>query len=243
MDLGRFKTVAHQTLHRLGFDVVPYSGRYFSSKLRVETMRRCGVSLVLDVGANEGQYVEEIRRDGWAGSVVSLEPLLDVYRVLALKTQSDERWTALNIAAGAIAAQRVINVAGNTWSSSLLPLTERHTDAAPASRYVSTEIVKIEPLDDIVDLLRINDNTFYLKADTQGYELEVLAGAVAVLQRTAAIELELSLVELYEGQPLFADVMRSVRDLGFVPIDLSPCFVAGGETLQMNGLFVRGTVG
>jgi FkbM family methyltransferase len=109
--------------------------------------------------------------------------LPDVYGRLAEKAKRDTNRTALNIAAGATRERREINISENTWSSSFLPLAERHRDAAPASRYVGTANVNIERLDDVLAGLHLG-GTLYLKADTQGYELEVPAGGTATLART-----------------------------------------------------------
>jgi asparagine synthetase A len=75
----------------------------------------------------------------------------------------------------------------------------------------------------------------------QGYELSALKGAVATLKRAAIVEAELSIAELYEGQPLLPQVVSFLRSQGFVLIDLLPEFrdIRSGDLLQVNGLFVR----
>jgi hypothetical protein len=55
-----------------------------------------------------------------------------------------------------------------------------------------------------------------LKADTQGSELDVLAGAVETLRHVRALELEVEFNPIYDHQPLFGDIDRFLRDRGFV---------------------------
>ena len=54
------------------------------------------------------------------------------------------------------------------------------------------------------------------KLDTQGSELGVLEGATGALASVQMIEVEVEFNEIYEGQPLFGDVDRFLRDRGFV---------------------------
>jgi FkbM family methyltransferase len=239
MDIRQLKTRVHSLLHRCGFDIVPYSGRYFPSKRRIETMYRTGVSVVIDVGANRGQFVDELRGGGWHGPVVSIEPHPSAYAVLADRADADHLWSTINVAVGAKRGAAVLNLADNDASSSILPMTDRHRAVAPESRFGESIEVVVETIDSVVEDRHL-DGTFYLKIDTQGYELEVLRGAVATLEACAAVELELSLEELYEGQPLMADVSRWLLDQGFIPIAQWPILVdPGGAPLQMDAIFVR----
>jgi FkbM family methyltransferase len=232
------KARIHEFLHRLGLDLVPYSGAYFQSKRRVDLMHRHGINVVVDVGANRGQYAREIRRDGWRGRIVSLEPLPDAYRLLSAAADRDPSWRALNVAAGSNQQTLPMNVAANSWSSSLLPIGDRHLAVAPESRYTHSIEVPVERVDDVLERVG-EEGRPYLKADTQGYELEVLRGAERTLARAPLVELELSLVELYSGQPLLPAVARHLLDRGFAPVSLEQSFVCNGKVIQLNGIFVR----
>ena len=55
-----------------------------------------------------------------------------------------------------------------------------------------------------------------LKLDTQGSELGVLEGAVEVLGHVRLLQVEVEFNPIYEGQPLFGDVDRFLREHGFV---------------------------
>jgi FkbM family methyltransferase len=239
VETRRIKTRIHEAFHRCGFDIVPYTGRYFPSKRRIETMRATDVTTVVDVGANEGQFVHEIRRDGWAGPVVSIEPLPAAYSALTDKASRDHLWTTINVAAGAARGVATLNIADNQVSSSLLAMDERHHAAAPGSRFIESIDVVVETIDSLAAEHHFAGR-FYLKIDTQGYELEVLEGAALTINACAAIEVELSLEQLYEGQTLMPEIVRWLLDHGFNATALWPSFVrSDGVPLQMDGIFVR----
>jgi methyltransferase FkbM-like protein len=106
----------------------------------------------------------------------------------------------------------------------------------PSHAYSGTEQVQLARLDD----LDLNGSAAYLKADVQGHELEVLAGAERTLERTAAVELELSFVPLYEGQALAHAVMSWLYERGFrlAAIEVSWRDKQTGDLLLANGLFL-----
>jgi hypothetical protein len=81
-----------------------------------------------------------------------------------------------------------------------------------------------------------------IKIDTQGYELQVLKGASGLLHRVVAMQLELSLVALYEGAPTFSEMLSYMQSIGFEIFNIVPVFRDSrtGRVLQVDGYFVRG---
>ena len=78
-----------------------------------------------------------------------------------------------------------------------------------------------------------------LKADVQGYELEVLKGAPLTFRRLRWIYLELSFVQLYEGQPLAAALISYLADHGFHIDDVVHVTRSGGRAVQADLLFTQ----
>ena len=68
----------------------------------------------------------------------------------------------------------------------------------------------------------------------------MLDSAGALLGEFAAIQLELSSVELYEGQPLEDELTELLSDHGYVLWSMEPGMSGpDGRMLQYDGLFVR----
>jgi FkbM family methyltransferase len=234
----RAKSLLKRALTRL--DV--HAGRHSNTLTgtREAILRGGGVDLVIDVGAHAGEYGTALRAGGYRGEIVSFEPVARQFERLLVAAAGDPAWTCHNRAAGGGAGTAEINVSGNDgFSSSLLAMEDAHRQAVVDSRYERTEKIEIARLDDELAGLSTATRHAYLKVDTQGFEHEVVAGASAVLPGCAAVELELSLTPLYEGQLLIGEMIELMRNHGFCPTHLEPEFVdpRSGELLQVNGLF------
>ena len=199
-------------------------------------------NVVFDVGANVGQYGLSLRKCGFKGRIVSFEAITSVHARLSAVADHDTNWSVAPCCAlGRTTGESNINVAGNSVSSSLLPMSNRHRQASPNSAYITHEAVRVERLDDIARSLVPKDARLLLKVDTQGYEEEVLAGAGLVLKSVTAIQLELSVVPLYQGAPDLRRMLELCESLGFELYGLIPGFFERqtGRLLQMDGLFLK----
>jgi FkbM family methyltransferase len=208
---------------------------------RVKLMASRGVTLLLDVGANVGQYAMRTRNAGYSGRIVSFEPTGAAYAELSARARSDPSWDCRPEALGSSAGESEIHVSRNSYSSSLLEMTDRHLDSAPESVYIGTETISVLPLDPIWDeLVRDSDRPF-LKLDVQGFELEALRGAERSLSKLAGVQCELSLVPLYRGAPTYSEVTERLEAAGFRLAGLEPEFFdpETAELLQADGIFVR----
>jgi FkbM family methyltransferase len=195
-----------------------------------------GVDLLIDVGAHAGEYGAAVRREGYSGQIISFEPVEDHFRRLSVAAGADSAWDCHHCGIGAESGTLTINVSGNDgFSSSILEMEETHERALAESRYYRSEKIEVVTLDHTVK----EGSDIYLKVDAQGYEREVLTGASATLQRCLGVELELSVVPLYTGQPLMGETIEVMRAARFALTHLEPEFIdpASGELLQVNGLF------
>lgn len=225
--------------YELGYEV--HKRSWFGPRDRFKMMKNLGINFVLDVGANDGTYASELRQDGYTGNIWSFEPLKEVFATLNKAAAADKTWRVINCGCGASAASATINVAGNTYSSSILPMLDAHSASAPEAEYVSEESIQICSLDDSVMPSIAPDDAVWLKIDTQGYESEVLKGAVRLMPHVKALECELSLVPLYDGQLLIDDMLKMIYALGFRMVGVSPVFFEPktGYALQIDGTFLR----
>jgi FkbM family methyltransferase len=240
--LGRAGTAMFK---RLGYDIVPHAepGATEEEARRTRLISSLGVTLVLDIGANSGQFATTLRKSGYGGRIVSFEPLSAVFAELQSMCATDPAWECRQFALGASDGTAEINIAGNAGaSSSMLEMKERHLRSAPESRYVGTEQVEVKTLDSIWPEIVANSDRVYLKLDVQGLELEVLRGAADSLAKAIAVQAELSLVPLYEGAPSYRELIDHLdeRGLRLAGLEAGHDDRQTGEMLQADGIFVRG---
>jgi FkbM family methyltransferase len=208
---------------------------------RVRFINQLRVNLVLDVGANVGQYSEELRRAGYKGRLVSFEPLTVPFRRLQAFAGRTGNHQCIQAAVGRTDGTTDIHVSENFVSSSLLPVLDESVKECPESRAVGVETVRLCRLDSVADSFLQTGDCIHLKIDTQGTEMDVLFGAAAVLPQVASVELELSFVPLYKEQTLFAEMCSFLEKAGFRCVWLERGFTnsTSGYVLQMDGFFVR----
>jgi FkbM family methyltransferase len=231
--LDRARTLVSSVTRRFGFDIARFD--------RGKLIAHHHITLVFDVGANIGQYAAELRALGFGGRIVSCEPLREQYQQLARAAAGDPGWVTLNCALGEIDGARTINVAGNSQSSSLMNMLPRHAEAAPHSAYQGVEEVQVRRLDSIFDEHVRDGDRVYLKLDVQGYERLVLEGAERSLPRVEGIQLEMSLVPLYQGEARYTELIAEMTSRGFQLMSVEPAFrdPRSGQLLAMDGIFFR----
>jgi FkbM family methyltransferase len=224
--------------HRLGLHIG--RRRYTLDGAREALLHDGKVDLVIDVGAHQGEYGGLLRAAGYRGEILSFEPVPEHFRRLQAVAGGDAAWNCLNRGGGAKTETAEINISANDGhSSSLLAMTTTHEQAAPGSQFESTQTIELITVDEALRDQGKHPRAAYLKADTQGYEHEVLAGAGETLPHCLAVELELSLTPIYDGQLLLGEMVELMRTKGFRPTHLEPEFVDpnSGELLCVNGLF------
>ena len=181
---------------------------------------------VLDVGARLGEYGVFLRKMGYKGPLYSFEPIQANYRALQQKAQDDPNWNTFELALGSTAEHRRINItSGSDFASFLKPNSFgefRFKDNMDIKEFEEVEVVRLDSF--VVDKNLDLECVFpvVLKSDTQGFDLEVLAGAERVLDHIAIIQVEVAMVPIYVDAPAFSDVNSYLLDKGFVLYNLYP---------------------
>jgi FkbM family methyltransferase len=198
---------------------------------------RC--ALIVDVGANKGQFALVARRHCPEARIVSFEPLPEPAAKFRNLFSADAGVVLHSVAIGAEARQATMHVSHRDDSSSLLPITETQTSVFPGTGERTITQVEIVSLDAVVpDLVRPN----LLKVDVQGYELEVLQGCGRLLDRIDYAYIECSFLELYRGQALADQVIRFLQASGFRLEGIYNLFYnPKGKPVQGDFFFVRST--
>ncbi len=236
------KNALKKSALRLGIEVHRYNPVESTEARLMGLIQTHRIDTIVDVGANDGGYGTLLRRGGFAGSIVSFEPLLEEHARLEALAKSDAKWfIAPRMALGGEDREVEIHVAGNSTSSSILPMNRRHEEAAPESRYVGVQRVPMRRLDQVQHAAIERAQRLMLKVDTQGYEMPVLAGAEGLLPRILGIQVELSVVRLYDGQVLYLEMIQWLLARGFELWGVMPGFVdaKSARMLQFDGVFFR----
>jgi FkbM family methyltransferase len=201
------------------------------------------VNVVLDVGANSGQYAHGLRRAGYKDRIVSFEPLSGPFSLLERKASQDPLWDCRQCALGDSDEKVSINVAGNAGaSSSVLPMLKSHQEAFPPANYIGIEEAPIYRLDTLAPELLSPMDVVFLKIDVQGFEKYVLAGGkTTVADRCIGMQLELSFLPLYEGGMLIREALDLAYSMDFTLTGLFPGFTdpRNDQMLQADGIFFR----
>lgn len=202
-------------LEKVGLSVVRSHQTYEADRLAL--LKRCSIDLVIDVGANSGQYATKLRRDGFMGHIISVEPLPDAFARLQRVMRSDRSWRGVNAAVGPLHGTATLNVSADSVCSSLLLPSDTLLNAIPTAKIVQTITVDVIPLDDLDWPAKCS---MWLKLDVQGFEKQVLEGASDLLKRVRVLELELGLKPSYEQSYTLDDAIPELRAMGFSVVSI-----------------------
>jgi len=180
---------------------------------------------VIDVGAHHGGFGRLVRTAGYAGRIVSFEPVAANFARLQEASKADSDWRVLPQALGPEAGRQPINVTRQSSMPSLRsPSAYGRTYFQGQMDIVDTPMVEVRRLDEVFEecVGGLSNPRVFLKLDTQGYDGEVLRGGARSLGQVLAIQSELSVQAIYEGVPSYADAIAELNALGFELSGLFP---------------------
>ncbi|MDO8334787.1 MAG: FkbM family methyltransferase [Nitrosomonas sp.] len=199
------KDILKHMANMAGFELARRGGVHSTIDSHLASLfKKYAIDCVIDVGANTGQYGEFLRSIGYRGWIFSFEPVKAVFDQLIDRAKGDDKWICKNIALGDKAEKKEINVYSSSVFSSFLDANTYSKNIWKSLESVVSEEVTIARLDDIF-LTEIHERTgglnYYLKLDTQGYDLNVFYGGLETLDKICAMQTELSLIHVYENMP------------------------------------------
>jgi FkbM family methyltransferase len=226
---------------KLGFDLRFYPTK--SIRSRQSFMKSGGFNTILDVGANSGQFVFEVRNEyKFKGKILSFEPISDVFVNLKQKLGKDKNWVGFNFALGNVTKSEVINISKHTPSSSILPFNHDYIRDNTHLSTTKEEVIQIKEFKEIANEFNFDeDSRILLKVDTQGYEMNVLRGCGEYLKLFRGIQIECSIKELYVGESLYSEIFDYLLSNQFSLFTLEPTYYDQNtmELLQIEAYFVN----
>jgi FkbM family methyltransferase len=178
-----------------------------------------GIDVVIDVGANIGQFGRSLRESGYRGRIVSYEPIASAFQALSKAARGDSKWEVHNCGLGATKGVARLNVSELSVFSSILDSTKVASLHDKRIAVDHVEEIEIRTLDEVAAGIQ---GKILLKVDTQGYERQVIEGGRQTLPRLAGIMLELPIIHAYEGVWQFHEAIKFLDDAGFVPAQITP---------------------
>lgn len=236
------KNITRRFIHSLGWDLHRLSPSSNPSRQLLAALNYVQADIVFDIGANIGQFAQQLRSVGFSGKIISFEPLSSEHASLRIAAQGDAKWIVNSrTAVGDQDGEIEINIAGNSVSSSVLPMLEAHSSAAIDSAYIAIERTPLIRLDSVASSYLTTNARPFIKIDTQGFESQVLDGASETIKHAQGVLLELSLVSLYEGQKLWLEMIQRMEAYGFTLWIIQTGFSDphSGRTLQIDAIFLR----
>ncbi len=203
-------------------------------------LKKARIDLVLDVGANEGQFIEQIRKGGYTGEIAAFEPLKKESAMLQAKYGSKK----VRVHSCALS-----NFSGTSQLHFYPETTElasfHQTNVTFHSQWGDVNKTSVEVqtvrLDDVWKDLGASNKRVFMKIDTQGSDYAVLEGSESSLNSILGVQTELSINPIYKNQKGIQQTIDFLRSRGFFLHLLSPVVTSKvtGELLETDGVFFK----
>lgn len=196
---------------------------------------------VIDVGAASGIVSKLLFKAFPNATIYAFEPIPGTFELLKKESQGCSGIEIRNMALGNDVKSLDIHLAARITSSSLLDIKKNLDNDFWAKNLkeegvVSVSMSKLDleiPADKMVNIL---------KMDVQGFELEVLRGAVQTLIRTAIVLVEMQNHDLYVGAPRYYDIDLFLRDQSFELYDMIPSIRQDRKIYEWDAIYVNKSI-
>jgi FkbM family methyltransferase len=173
-----------------------------------------GVTTVVDAGAHYGGFSQIAHFILPHATIVAFEPVPETYDQLLASIKKRQSIVAHNVALGSETGESTMFINTFDQASSLLAPDNVQEKMWPKHHYLSRISVPVRTLDNF-DLHNGSSGKFFIKADIQGSELELLKGASNTLLNTKLLRLEVSFAKLFDNGPLFGEVVTFLEQRQF----------------------------
>lgn len=198
------------------------------------------IGTVIDVGSYIGAFAFAMQIMQTGVHLYAFEPLEENLKQLKLNLKPFSNCQVFPVALGDYPGEVEFWRSEFPASSSVLPMGDLHKTVFPHTACQTKKMVRMARLDDYLPQM-VFEGRVLLKLDVQGFEKQVLQGAVETLKRVDYVLVEVSYQPLYQGQALFGDIYEFLQVQGFQYAGNFSALTSplDGTILQSDALFVR----
>lgn len=174
--------------------------------------------VVLDVGANRGQFAQEVLQMLPDVKIFSFEPVPAAYEELKSLAEKYHQIIPVKRAVSLQNGQSTFFVTASDEGSSLLePLPNQPSQWATLDRRISVETIRLDAFIENENLAIPGGGIALLKSDAQGSDLDVILSAGNFLdpQFIKSILVEINFVNFYHGQQHYHDIFSTLDNAGY----------------------------
>jgi FkbM family methyltransferase len=178
------------------------------------------VDCVFDIGANQGQYAQMLRRKiGYDGLIFSFEPSPHDASIARERSKGDGNWHVIELAIAEVEGEARFNVMRSSEFSSLsAPKHDEVQIFREMNSVAQVVTVKTERLENVLRQLKdkyVFERPF-LKMDTQGFDVKIVKASSNVMQSFVGLQSELAIAKLYADSVDFREALTEYERLGFL---------------------------
>ena len=180
-------------------------------------------TLVLDIGANIGQFLVDLELAKYQGKVLAVEPLPEATKLLYKKAHRNQAITVIPSALTVDESDTIQMYVGSNlgMSSSILRPNASYSKLDPTTSFEVLEgFSSISVSELILRFPEIRTSTILMKIDVQGYECRILQEFLREGVTITALIGETHLVDLYEGSGNLFDYMEFLHHLNHRVLDI-----------------------
>ena len=216
-------------------------GLYYNIAASVELeelVKDLEVDTIIDVGSNKGQFILIIDKFFKNTKVLSFEPISELLEIQKNFFVNRKNIRFFNFGVGSINSKIILNITRQKDSSSILEI-EKKDKLGKKFDIIEKRQIDIKKLEDVVNSEKLNGSVL-LKLDVQGYELEVLKGAVNILPKIKYIITEVAENQFYKNQVIENVIIKYLNDKNFKIMKFTNIFkIENTNYIQKDVLLVN----
>ncbi|BAV07192.1 methyltransferase, FkbM family [Filimonas lacunae] len=241
------RTLIRSFLQKFGYDITKYVPPYVPGVLdqkalegEFKWLQDQQFKSIVDIGSNEGQFLEKARILFPEATIHAFEPLPGAFQKLQSNFSTDKNIRFYNLGLGDTKGQLEFHQNEYTPSSSFLSMEATHHANFDYAVDTQKITVDIDLLDNVLGNGQLSQ-PLLVKIDVQGFEDKVINGATRVLAQASMVICELSFTRLYQNQPLFDDVYKKLTSMGFLYAGNMEQLhsTQNNGVLQADGIFIK----